>query len=152
MPRITSCDGDIDDLGVLITRAYGLDRSWAADGRCSTWRSDDLIPSPWQFDPKQVVRLERPDGTIDELRGAEMQKMALMTCHACPAQYDCAAYALEAGMLAGTWAMKAVDLAWLRKLDRPAALRIIGRARRTKVAVQVIVRRERGVDAKKPAA
>lgn len=137
---------------MLITRAYGLDRSWAARGKCSSWSSDELIPSPWQFDPKQVVHVTRPDGTVDTLRGSEMQKLALLSCHGCPAQYDCANYALEAGMLAGTWAMKAVDLNWLQKLDRPAALRIIGKARRTKVAVQVVVRRERGVDAKKTAA
>ena len=30
-------------------------------------------------------------------------------------------------MLTGTWAMKSVDLAWLQKLDRSAALRIVGR-------------------------
>lgn len=96
--------------------------------------------------------MARPDGTVDELRGSEMQKLALLTCFSCPAQYDCATYALEAGMLAGTWAMKAVDLAWLQKLDRSAALRIVGRARRTRVAVQVVVRRERGVDARKSAA
>jgi hypothetical protein len=119
MPRITSCDGDLDDLGGLITRAYGIDRNWMEHGACRGWANDDdLTPSPWQFDPTQEVPVKRADGTVAVLMGREMQKLALIHCAGCPVQYDCAEYAVEAGlMLAGTWAMKIVDLAWLQKQD-----------------------------------
>lgn len=144
MPRITSCDGDLDDLGGLITRAYGIDRNWMERGACRGWRNDDdTMPSPWQFDPSQTVLVQRSDGTVAKLKGREMQKLALIHCASCPVQYDCAEYAIEAGMLAGTWAMKIVDLDWLRNQDEWREL--LMDAFVANVPVQVHVRSIRGL-------
>lgn len=145
MSRITSCDGDLDDLGVLITRAFGVSRHWVAASICGTWRSDEMIPSPWQFDRDQRVTIQRDDGTTAVLQGTEMIKLALLECFRCPAQYDCARYALEAVCIAGTWSMKLVDLKWLQKQPEQVAADIIRTAERQGVPMQVHVRRARGM-------
>lgn len=43
-----------------------------------------------------------------------MIEIALMVCQNCEAQYECAKYAVEGKMAAGTWAMRIDDLLWLR--------------------------------------
>lgn len=117
LTRLKLCDGDIEELGVLITAAYDQDRTWVSRGKCRGWNADDeLTPTPWQFDPKQRVTIH--DGRRDVvLRGQEMVELALMSCHSCPVQYACATYAVRARMLAGTWAMKIIDLTWLAKQE-----------------------------------
>lgn len=147
MSRITSCDGDLDDLGVLITRAYGVERDWWKQALCRSWKTTELIPSPWQFDPTQVVLVTLSDGTTSGLTGREMIRLALMQCKRCPAQYECARYAVKAGMIAGTWAMKIVDLKELHKLELDEAFAVIQAAEDEGVPVQVYVRTWRGVDA-----
>lgn len=146
MSRITSCDGDLDDLGVLITRAYGVDRDWWSDAACRSWSATARVPSPWQFDPKQTVIVSLSDGSQSVLRGGEMIKLALMICETCPAQYQCARYAIDAGMLAGTWAMKIVDLKKLLELEPKEAVAVVDAAEQEGMPVQVYVRIWRGVD------
>lgn len=131
-------------MGVLITAAFGLSREWAERAACRTWRSDADVPSPWQFDPDQVVYLEREDGTKATLFGREMRQLALLSCRGCPVQYECATYAVDAKMVAGTWAMKIADLRWLqRQGDRAAD--IIAAAQLEGRPVQVAVRMARGL-------
>lgn len=113
-------------------------------GSCAGWgNDDDRMPSPWQFDPTQTVEVQRSDGTVAKVKGREMVKLALIHCAGCPVQYTCATYAVEAGMLAGTWAMKIVDLDWLR--DRDDWQEIIAAARKAGTPMQVHVRSVRGV-------
>lgn len=44
-----------------------------------------------------------------------MIKMALMVCHSCQAQFDCADFAVRGMMRAGTWAMGITNLGWLQE-------------------------------------
>jgi len=122
LTRLKLCDGDIEELGVLITAAYEHDRTWASRGKCRGWNAEDeLTPTPWQFDPKQRVTIV-DGGRKVTLRGSELIELALMSCHSCPVQYACATYAVRARMLAGTWSMKIIDLTWLAKQDDFEAL------------------------------
>ncbi len=130
-------------MGVLITAAFGLDRSWANEGYCRSWASTEAVPSPWQFDPKQVVVIERSDGTKAKLFGHDMVRLALLDCRQCPAQYRCAEYAVRAQMVAGTWAMRIADLRWLRK--QPEAIKLVEAWEEAGVPVQVAVREARGL-------
>lgn len=107
MARPTSTDGDIESLGTLITAAFELDRSWYDKGACSGWHRKMSGPTPWQQDPTATR-----DGYADE-----MIAVALIICQTCPVQYQCAKYAVEGRMLAGTWGMHPSDLVWL---GRPA--------------------------------
>jgi len=107
----------LTNLGVLIQAAWGLDRSWWEGAACRRYaKASSLIPSPWQFDRVQRVR----HGDV-VYRGEEMIKVALTFCQACPSQYACARFAVEAKMKAGTWAMDAKDLAWLASIADPMA-------------------------------
>ncbi len=137
MARPRSATGSIDDLGHLITAAFGLDRTWDVDAACHKDRfprGSKLIPSPWQFDPNQKVTFRNSDGEMTIIKGREMIQAALMICHNCPVQYECATYAVEGEVLAGTWAMRIFDLAWLRKQSNWRA--IIARAKRRAVPLQ----------------
>lgn len=111
LTRHRTPDGELD-LGDLITAAIGLDRSWVSHAACLAWTHDDK-PTPWQVDKSQV---------IDGVRGSEMIKMALMVCATCQAQYDCARYAVQGQMRAGTWAMGITNLSWLQNTVDPLTL------------------------------
>lgn len=117
MSRANTADGDVDELGVLLAAALGLDRGWTKRAACRGWRYDDdpdgamMRPSPWHLAPGDVDPANR------ERTAYEMVKVALMICHGCPVQWDCARYAIEGQMRAGTWAM---PISVLRSMSRPA--------------------------------
>lgn len=117
-----SSSSTFESLGVLLTAAYDCDTEWQSEARCSPERYERTagIPSPWQFNPEQEVEVDRGDGTLVVLKGTEMIELGLMSCFACPAQYDCARYAMCAKMRAGTWGMKIGDLVWLQRKKTPA--------------------------------
>jgi hypothetical protein len=56
-----------------------------------------------------------PGRRYDGISGAELVKYALIVCSGCPVQYDCAHYAIEAMMIAGTWSCPITQLRWLQK-------------------------------------
>lgn len=128
--RSSAITNDLDDLGVLVSAAYGLDTSWMSAARCRSWDGepdDDEpyplgIPTPWQFDYEQVVvtRIGKKEVVLE---GKEMIKVALMHCYGCPAQYVCARYGVEARCRAGTYGMRISDLRWLQ--SQPDALELI---------------------------
>lgn len=137
MARPRSASGSIDDLGHLITAAYGLDRDWDAEAHCRPEhyvKASKTIPSPWQFDPNQKVTYTNSDGRETVIKGRDMIEAALLVCHSCPAQYDCATYAVQAEVLAGTWAMRIYDLTWLRR--QPNWRELIADARRRRRPLQ----------------
>lgn len=70
-----------------------------------------------------------------------MIKMALMVCASCPAQYDCAEYAVVGMMRAGTWAMGITNLTWLQ--SQTDALNIIAYTRRKQLNVNTHVNQRR---------
>lgn len=99
-----------------ITAAYGLDTSWHEEGKCLAWKGEQPgFPTPWQYDPNQNREFIDEHGKRVVLRGREMIRAALMVCHSCPAQYDCARYAVKGWAMAGTWAMNIHVLQWLQK-------------------------------------
>lgn len=96
-----AADGDIDDLGVLITAAFGVERAWASKGVCFKYQRAEYGPTPWQYDPGPGAN--------------HIIEMALIACAGCRAQYDCARYAMEIRAQAGTWAMPVNVLWWAQK-------------------------------------
>ena len=128
MAKERNTDGNIDDLGVLITAAIGLDRNWMEEGACYGWGSQRPgQPTPWQVSPGQNVH---------GVSGAEMVRYAQMICFSCKAQYDCLEFAIEGKMLAGTWAVRAKTLHWLQSQED--ALDLVAMARQNKIPVQTI--------------
>lgn len=126
MAKAKNTDGAIEDLGVLITAAYGLDTTWMERGSCYGWGSNRPgHPTPWQVAPGR-----RYDG----VSGNELVKYALIICSGCSAQHDCASYAVQAMMIAGTWSMPITQLRWLQGEDD--ALDLIEMARAADVPMQ----------------
>lgn len=109
MAKPRNTDGSIEDLGVLICAAYGLNTDWMKKGSCYGWGSNRPgHPTPWQVAPGKKY---------DGLSGAELVKYALIICSGCPSQYDCAKFAVDAQMIAGTWSCPITQLRWLQKQD-----------------------------------
>lgn len=120
LTRHQTADGELF-LGELIHAADGLDRSWVESSPCRLW-AGSLRPTPWQVHKDQRF-VEHRDGKKVVMRGDEMIKMALMICATCPVQYDCAAYAVQGLMQAGTWAMGIANLRWMQdNATEPLAL------------------------------
>lgn len=134
LTRHQTADGELF-LGELIHAADGLDRSWVESSPCRLW-AGSLRPTPWQVHKDQRFVEER-DGKKVVMRGDEMIKMALMICATCPVQYDCAAYAVQGLMQAGTWSMGIANLRWLQ--GQEGALDLVAEARELAVAVDEFV-------------
>lgn len=134
LTRHQTADGELF-LGELIHAADGLDRSWVESSPCRLW-AGSLRPTPWQVHKDQRF-VEHRDGKKVVMRGDEMIKMALMICATCPVQYDCAAYAVEGLMQAGTWSMGIANLRWLQ--GQEGALDLVAEARELAVAVDEFV-------------
>lgn len=128
IPKPKNTDGAIEDLGVLITASYDLDTTWMKRGSCYNWGSKrEGHPTPWQVAPGK-----RYHG----VSGSELVKYALLICNTCPAQYDCAKYAVKGMMIAGTWAVPVTQLRWLQ--GREGSLDLIDMAQINEVPVQVV--------------
>ena len=132
-----------EDYGKLVNAAHGLDTSWAPDGRCFNWPNrpgeiDDpyergpLKPTPWHVSHDQ---------SVDGVSGRELQSYARMICAGCPAQWDCAIYAVRGVMLQGTWGMRIGLLKKLHKMEEAkpgSAIALIEAARIDGTPVQFI--------------
>lgn len=107
---LTEADPEFAMFGKLIRAAFGLDMDWMEHGRCRSWRTElgDVKKSPWL----ETAKKPRDESGVS---GAEIIKAALMICSSCPVQHDCASYALEGLITAGTWSMDIGDLRWLQK-------------------------------------
>lgn len=126
MPKPLNTDGSIEDLGVLLTAAYGLDTDWMARGTCYGWGSSKPgHPTPWQVAPGK---------RYDDIPGSELVKYALILCSGCLAQYDCATYAIKGMMIAGTWSLPITQLRWLQ--GQQDGLDMVEMARESKLPVQ----------------
>jgi hypothetical protein len=122
-----------EDFGALINAAFHLDWSWMKRGVCNNWAAgqDPPRPTPWQ-----VASGEPP---IDGIPCDRLVNLALLYCAGCKAQYDCARFAVEGRMIAGTWSMRIGDLKWLQRLKGNEGLALIAEAEATHVAVAVHV-------------
>ncbi len=141
----------IDDLGVLIRAGYGLDRSWRRDAACRRWEPDDVSPEleawrKWDYEGPsiwQVGHQQKANGVA----GWKLIEMALMVCRGCPAQYDCASWAVKALAAGGTYGMSLPALLWLQKQDEPLELIAMARAGKLPVADVVDEARTRSTPA-----
>lgn len=131
----------IDDLGVLIRAAYGLDRSWRREAACRRWEPDETTPEleawrRWDYEGPSIWQVGHQQ-RVNGVKGEKLIEMALLVCHGCPAQYDCATWAVEAMAAGGTYAMPLPALLWLQKQDEP--LDLIEMARAGRIPVQEVV-------------
>lgn len=126
---------------VYFTKGQNQDRVWKQEGLCRGAASDptNAFYQAWYAEERKVHVM--PDGT--RIRGAEMVAVALNTCGMCPAQWDCASWALRVDEDYGTWGMKIGDLKWLK--TQPDALDIIEAARAAGEIVQAAVGRARAL-------
>lgn len=130
MARTVNIGGTLDDFGTLIRAAFGLDRSWTERAACRDY------PIGQRTDGKTPWHVDWGD-RLNGVSGREIVKTALIICHGCAAQYDCARYAVEGLCCAGTWAMPLSSLEWLQR--QPDALGMIDKAERQGVPVQIAV-------------
>ena len=123
--------GSEEDFPTYIVKALGLDRSWMDNGSC---RGHDLArKQAWTCRPSETVIIAGR-----KLDPKELIEAALMICSTCPAQYQCANWALEVREESGTWSMPHDDLLWLIRQDDGAD--IIAEAEQREEPVQVVVR------------
>ncbi len=143
---------DLSDLGVLIRAAHGLDRAWWDAAKCRQWEPPDdagpLLgpwrdrryrgPSIWQVEWDQEISWEGHE----TIRGQHLIALAVLICEGCPAQWDCATYAVRGLMQGGTWATTPRNVRWLVD-EADAPLDLIEAARSEGVPVNVAVRSAR---------
>ena len=86
---------------------------------------DERRRSPWTV---------KESDTVMGITGKEMVAFALSGCRICPAQYDCAVFAIETEAAEGTYSMPIEQMLKLRR--RGDAIAIIEVARRTKTPTQ----------------
>lgn len=139
---------DQADLGVLIRSAHGLDRAWWDQAKCKQWEPSEhpalgpwrdqryVGPSIWQVDWSQRIEWEGRS-----VPGRALIELAVLVCQGCPAQWDCATYAVRGLMCGGTWAMTPKNLQWLIASENPLA--VIDSARESGTPVEVAVRAAR---------
>lgn len=121
--RVGECS--IDGLTRAYTRAHGVPDEWKTRARCRGMNhTEGRLAFAWISE----------DSTMNE--------MALQFCGMCPAQWECASYAVAADEPWGIWGMRYDDLIWLKR--RRDAAKIIERAQRAGDPIQFTVRRARG--------
>lgn len=124
--------GSEEDFPTYIVKVLGLDRTWMDHGAC---RNHELARKrAWTCRPNETVVVAGR-----RLDPKELIEAALMICSTCPAQYQCARWALEVREESGTWGMRHDDLLWLTR--QPNGPGVIDEAERANEPVQVVVRR-----------
>jgi hypothetical protein len=132
-PYVRAFAGGEEDFPTYILKVLGKDRTWMDNGAC---RGHHLArKNAWTCRPG-----DEPVTFDDiELDPKELIEAALMICGTCPAQYQCALWAVEIKEESGTWAMKHDHLLWL--IRQPDSEAIIHQARIAREPVQVTVKR-----------
>ena len=122
-----------EDFPTYILKVLGKDRSWMDNGAC---RGHDLAR-------RNAWTCRKADGVVEfdgvKLDPKELIEAALMICAGCPAQYQCALWAVEVKEESGTWGMEHNHLLWLIRQDDSEA--IVHEARIAQEPVQVAVKR-----------
>lgn len=123
--------GSEEDFPTYIVKVLGLDRTWMDQGSC---RNHELARKrAWTCRPSETVVIAGV-----RLDPKELIEAALMICSTCPAQYQCARWALDVREESGTWGMRHDDLLWLSR--QPDGPEIIDEAEAEERPVQVVVR------------
>lgn len=131
-PYVRAFAGSELDFPTYVLKVLGRDRSWMDEGLCRghelarkrAWTcraGDDVEVGGVRLDPKELIQA------------------ALSICAACPAQYECALWAIEMEEEAGTWAMPHDRLLWLIRQDDSE--KIVHEAKIAGEPVQVAVKR-----------
>ena len=132
-PYVRAFAGGEEDFPTYILKVLGKDRSWMDNGAC---RGHDLARrNAWTVRPGDAPVLF--DGV--ELDPKELIQAALMICAGCPAQYQCALWAIEVREESGTWGMEHNHLLWLIRQDDSEA--VVHQAKVAQEPVQVAVKR-----------
>lgn len=122
--------GDIEALPVYMRRGHGHDTAWREHAVCALPQPHLLkkcgtVTAMTVEEAEPIVR--RQVWTTDTLGAAkvvilgrrlpavEVEQLALMMCNQCKAQWQCAAYALDADEMVGTWG---IPQSWLEALRR----------------------------------
>lgn len=139
--ELTYGDG-FELLGRLITAAHGLDDSFMAEGRCALPEHRDPITgdriSPFadKITRKTIWQVDFNDSPVKgQASPRELIQVALMICHSCPVQYECAHYAVEAEIQAGTWSARLSNVKWMQR-SRAKSHEYIDEAERAGVSVE----------------
>jgi hypothetical protein len=133
MGRLQSFDSR-SEIPKSMRAAQGVPTAWKEEARCR----DGNRPT----DTPHFAFTVEPSDTGSLLLGRPAKAwiaMALIECRGCPAQYDCARFALRVGEKYGTWSMPIGDLKRLHKDARKDM--IIDIAEDTGLPVQEAVRR-----------
>jgi hypothetical protein len=143
----------MEALPVYIRRAHGHDRTWREQAQCAK----PNVVTEWLGQPPLRERDEeiqrRRVWNIDttgprevqllgiKVEAAEVEALACLICNSCPAQYDCAIYAIKARESAGTWAMRNDWLRVLQARGEDEAIAFVEQARTDGVKIQGRVKR-----------
>lgn len=130
---------DVSGLPAYFTKGHNRDSEWHERARCRGASADPGHPFYQAWYARENRYHTMPDGT--RIPGVEMVGYALNECGMCPAQWDCARWAVEVSEDYGTWAMAFDDLRWLK--TQADAISIIESARSKGLTVQVTVRSRR---------
>ena len=137
MPRANSfIDDDPSTFPLHVRLAFDTDMEWRDAGACRG--NDGQLRQAWTILAKE--ELVMGDSIYS---GAELIAVALEYCRACPAQYDCARFALDtapaAAYIWGTWGTDMTSLRWLKKRG-DAGRQVIEDAESAGVPIQVATR------------
>jgi hypothetical protein len=139
MARQTAGDANVDQLPWAYRKGHGQPIGWKAQARCAASRetvthlTEGGRPSIWQVEDHKTYR--RDNG--EAITGAELIQIACTLCAMCPAQWDCATFAVMVEEDFGVWAMPLAMLEWLRR--RRDRMQIIERARHQGRPIQFAV-------------
>lgn len=121
-----------------VARAHQFDDSWKTQAVC-TGHIKDGSPFRQAWITDRTTKHTLGSMTIT---GDTLIDVALTFCRICPAQWDCAIWAIQVEERCGTWAMPIETLLPLQR-NQPKAVALIERARAAGTPVQVAVRRTR---------
>lgn len=136
MPRANSFDSDeVETFPLHVKLAFETNMEWKAESRCRG--NDGALRRAWIIEADEVLVM----GESTYL-GSDLIAIALEYCKVCPAQYNCARYALDtapsASFVFGTWGADQTALRWLKKQDDGIA--VIDEAEHAGVSVQEAAR------------
>lgn len=114
-----------------IAAAIGVDRSWMEGALCKG--QDEIPPFSWRVNRNQWVMIGGK-----RVKGEKFVEVALMLCDACPAQWDCARFAIKTDAQSCTWGAPLEEIRWL--MTQPEPLAAIDMAEEAGVSVQVAIR------------
>lgn len=96
--------GNLSDMPRYIQAGIGVSREWMINAYCA----GETSSVAWRVSPADRVFL---DGS--KYMGAELIAYAEAVCEMCPAQWECARYAVRTEASVGTWGVRFDLLRWL---------------------------------------